>query len=333
MNAFISSYWGMYAVQTLLHSVIASVLIDCAFIAWGLRTPRVRQQFRLMVIFLPVVSFPLYQLISPDRGDVYFRLGGLLDSNRWLFLDIWDGMPILKVLIAIPLLTSVIFVMQELAPIIMHQLEQMRETDEAITADHADMPMADKVAEAMAGLPFNEKGVEILEGEDFELFSNTGLNPRIYVSTGTIESFSTEQLQAAFAHEIGHIQRSRKPILIIAYVLRTLMFYNPVAMVEFRKLAQEEEKVCDDIAVALTGKPGAVVEAVNMLRPLPEEYAAGRRNRGFREIAAAFERYSLELILKSRAQRIGQDRRDEPYWAGPYFITMALIVGINYFVV
>ncbi|MBF0505948.1 MAG: M48 family metalloprotease [Nitrospirae bacterium] len=316
----------------LLHSVIASVLIDCAFVAWDLRSPRVKQRFRFMVIFLPVVSFPMFQLLFPGRGDVYFRLGSLLDSNRWLFLEVWGGVPVLKVLLVIPAITAAVFVLQELVPIVISQLEQMREAGETVD-DEVDGPMARKVAGAMAGLPFNENCVEIFDDEDLVLFSNTGFNPRIYVSTGLIKSFSTDHLQAAFAHEIGHIQRSRKPTLILAYLIRTLMFYNPVAMVEFRKLAQEEEKVCDDIAIALTGKPEAVVEAVNMLRPAPEEFIPAKHRRSFREIVSAFEQYSLDVLLKSRVQRIGQSLRSEPDWGVPYFITMTLIIGINYYVV
>ncbi len=316
----------------LLHSMIASVLIGCAFIAWDLKTPRVRQRFRFMVIFLPVVSFPMFQLLSPDRGDVYFRLGSLLDSNRWLFLEVWGGVTALKVLLVIPAITSIIFVLQELMPIVISQLEQMRETGETV-ADKVDGTMVRKVAGAMAGLPFSENGVEIFDDEDLALYSNTGFNPRIYVSTGLIKSFSTAHLQAAFAHEIGHIQRSRKPILILAYIIRTLMFYNPIAMIEFRKLAQEEEKVCDDIAIALTGKPEAVVEAVNMLRPAPEEYSQAKHRRSLREIVSAFEQYSLDVILKSRVRRIGRRPESEPHWGIPYFITMALIIGINYYVV
>ncbi len=316
----------------LLHSAIASVLIGCAFIAWDLRSPRVKQRFRFMVIFLPVVSFPIFQLLSPERGDVYFRLGSLLDSNRWLFLEVWGWASALKVLFVICACTTIVFVLQELVPIVITQLEQMRETGQTV-ADEVDDGVVRKVAEAMEGLPFSANSVEIFDDEDLALFSNTGFNPRIYVSTGLIKSFNTEHLQAAFAHEIGHIRRSRRPTLILAYIVRTLMFYNPVAMIEFRRLAQEEEKICDDIAIALTGKPEAVVEAVNMLRPGPEEYGPGDHRRGFREIVSAFEQYSLAVILKSRAERIGQSRRDEPHWGVPYFITMALIIGINYYVV
>ena len=316
----------------LLHSAIASVLIDCAFIAWDLRSPRVKQQFRFMAIFLPVVSFPMFQWLFPGRGDVYFRLGSLLDSNKWLFLEMWGGVPAFMVWLVIPAVTSFVFVLQELVPIVVSQLEQMRATGQTF-ADEVDSTMIRKVAGAMEGLPFSENSVEIFDDEDLSLYSNTGFNPRIYVSTGLIESFSSEHLQAAFAHEIGHIQRSRKPTLILAYIIRTVMFYNPVAMVEFRKLAQEEEKVCDDIAVALTGNPEAVVEALNMLRPEPEEYNPTSHRRSIKEIVSAFQQYSLDVILKSRVQRIGQRLGSEPHWGVPYFITMGLIIGINYYVV
>ncbi len=322
----------MYAVQMLLHSVIASVLIDCAFIAWDLRSPRIKQRFRFMVIFLPILLFPVYQLLSQGRGDVYFRLGSLLDSNRWLFLDVWDGVPVFKVLILIPALTTIVFVIQELVPIVIHQVEQLRQNEES-PAGEIDGPILQKMSEALEGLPFDENSVEIFDDEDFALFSNTGFNPRIYVSSGSIKSFSTEHLQAALAHEMGHIQRSRKPTLILAYIFRMLMFYNPVAMIEFRKMAQEEEEICDDIAVALTGKPEAMIGAVNMLRPAPEEYSLDTNNHGVREFASSLEQYSLDVILKNRAQRIGQGTADEPHWGFPYFMTMALIVGINYFVV
>ena len=332
MSTIISSYWGMYAVQTVLHSVIASVLVDCALLAWNMRTPNVKQWFRFLVIFLPVVSFPFYQLLAPRRGDVYFRLESLFDTNKWFFLELWGGIPAATVFVVVLGLTSLVFVIQELVPIVFHMLEQMREADEP-DAEMVEGAVAGKVSEALEGLPFSEKSVEILNDEDLALFSSTGLHPRIYVSTGLIQSFDVDHLQAAFAHEIGHIQRSRKPVLIVAYILRVLMFYNPIAMIEFRKMAQEEEKVCDDIAVALTGKPGALSEAVEMLRPEPEDYNLGTGPRRVGEIASALEYYSHDVLLKHRVLRIGQRGQNDSLWGIPYFVTLALIVGINYFVV
>lgn len=107
------------------------------------------------------------------------------------------------------------------------------------------------------------------------------------------------------------------------------MFYNPIVMIEFRKLAQEEEKVCDDIAVAMTGNAKALAEAIDMLRPAAES----TNIKGVEAIAAGIERYSHEVLLKNRVLRLGDNRGDNSSWGVPYFITMAFIIGINYFIV
>jgi Zn-dependent protease with chaperone function len=321
----------MYAVQTVLHSVIASVLVDCALISWGIRTPSVKQRFRFLVIFLPVAMFPVYQMMSPARGDVYYRLGSLLDSNKWFFLDL-GGIPLISVFVVLLALSTIIFIIQELVPIIFHMLEQLRGAD-APVAEAVEEDLALKVSKALEGLPLDEDSVDILNDDDLTIYSSTGLNPRIYLSTGVIRSFSAEHLQAAFAHEIGHIQRSRKPVLILAYILRVCMFFNPIAMFEFRKLAHEEEEVCDDFAVALTGKPEALSEAVDMLRPAPEDYDLGPGPGSIGAIASSIEYHSHNTLMKSRMLRIAQPHNDDSSWGIPYFATLAFIVSINYFVV
>jgi Zn-dependent protease with chaperone function len=331
MNALTSSYWGMYAVQTVLHSVIASVLVDCALLSWGIRTPIVKQRFRFLVIFLPVAAFPVYQMISPVRGDVYYRLESLLDSNKWFFLDL-GGIPLFVVFGVLLLLSAIIFIVQEFLPIVFHMLEQLRGTD-APDDEVIDEDLVLKVSQALEGLPFDEEFVDILNDDDLTIFSSTGLNPRIYLSTGLIRSFTAEHLQAAFAHEIGHIQRSRKPVLILAYILRICMFYNPVAMFEFRKLAHEEEEICDDFAVALTGKPEALSEAVDLLRPAPEDYDLSPGPGGMGTLASSIEYHSHNSLMKSRMERISRQSKDDASWGIPFFVTMALVVSINYFIV
>ena len=74
MTTFITSYWGMYIAQSVIHSIIASVIAECAILAWTIGAPQVKQSFRLMVIVLSIASFPTYQFLVPHRGDVYFRL-------------------------------------------------------------------------------------------------------------------------------------------------------------------------------------------------------------------------------------------------------------------
>jgi Zn-dependent protease with chaperone function len=332
MNTLISSYWGMYAVQTVLHSLIASVLVDCAFIAWNIRTPYMKQRFRFMVILLPIILFPVYQKIFPRRGDAYFRLESLLDSNKWLSLELWHGFPLFMGFVVILALSALIFVIQEFFPIFFHMREQMREAPEPL-AEGVEQDLSRKVTSALEGLPFDGQFVEIVNDEDLSLFSDTGLNPMIYVSSGLVKTLSIEQLKAAFAHEIGHIQRTRRPVLIFAYILRVLMFYNPIAMLEFRKLAQEEEKVCDDIAISLTGNPEALSETVELFRPDPDDLYHGSDDGKAGGIASALEHYNHDLLLKSRIQSIGECRQDDGHWGVSYAVTLALIVVINFYIV
>jgi Zn-dependent protease with chaperone function len=333
MNTLLSSYWGMYAVQTVLHSLTASVLVDCALFAWDMRTPSLKQRFRLIVVFLPLLLFPVYQLITPRRGDVYFRLESLLDGNKWFFLELGGGLTVFTIFAALLAFSALVFVIQELVPIVFSILEQMRASDEQ-GASEVEEALAQKVSTAMEGLPFPEEAVEIVKDGDLALFSDTGLTPRIYISTGLIKTFGLDHLQAAFAHEIGHIQRTRRPVLVLAYIARVLMFYNPVSLIEFRRIAQEEEKVCDDIAVTLIGKPRALAEAVHMLRPSPDDYNAVVSERERRGVAAAMKHYGHDALLRSRIRRLEQQvRDDDSRWRVPYIITVALIVCINYFVV
>lgn len=329
-----SSYWGMYAVQTVLHSFIASVFSYCALLAWDVKAPHVRQRFHFMVIFLPVVAFPLYQVLAPSRGDIFFRLQSILDSNNWFLLDLMGGFPVILVIfLGVLVLTTVIFIVQELVPIVLHLIRPVHDSGEESTVEIDDY-VTTKASEAISDLPFDENSLKILRDNDLFLFSSTGLRPVIYVSAGLVRSFSSDHLRAAFAHEIGHIRRSRKPVLLFAYILRVLMFYNPIAMIEFRKLAQEEEKVCDDIAISLTGRPEALAEAIEMLR----EGTDHQENEPFTPKGAdgmvtAIEHYSHDALLQSRGFRIRHHLQGETEWGVPYFVTLTLVVALNYFIV
>lgn len=104
-------------------------------------------------------------------------------------------------------------------------------------------------------------------------------------------------------------------------------------MIEFRKLAQEEEKVCDDIAIALTGKPEALAEAIDMLRPETEGNKTVTDSKVVEGIVLAIEDHSHDALLKSRGFRIRHSHNDNPDWGIPYLVTLVLIICLNYFIV
>jgi len=332
MATFLSTFWGMYIAQSVVHSFVAAIIAEGAIFAWKVRTPQVKQWFRFIVISLPLILYPAYQLISSDRGNIYFRISSLLDTNRWFLIERWGLLPILLLFFAILLFSAIVFILQELVPILSHLAGQTRTGDQSIN-NNADHAINKKVLKAIDGLPVDARIIEIFDDDDLALYSSTGLKPMIHISTGLIKSFGVEHLQVAIAHEIAHIHRSRRPMLIFAYLLRVLLFFNPVAAIEFRRLAYEEEKVCDDMAIALTGKPAILSEAIEMLRPEPEDFGTGETGNAADRLVSTIEHYGHDALLKSRAARIGRYDGHESLWGVPVIVASVFIIVINYFIV
>jgi len=327
ISSLLSAYPGTHIVQAFFHSLVAAVIVDRAVYAWDIRDPLLRQRFRLIVIVAPVVSYPLYQLIDPGRGSIDFRLSALFDSSRWLNLEIWGMIPVNVLFILFLATTSLVFLVQELIPILRHAAESKQSE---LEWDH---PKEDSpVIEALGVL--NEKPeVFITDDEELLIYSTTGNEPAVFVSTGLVNSLGPDELRAAIAHEAAHIRRSRRPLLILTYVLRVLQFFSPATLVEFRKVVEDEEKICDDEAAALTGKPEAMAGALRKIREAsaePEE-AHGRSPA---EMMRAIESMSHDMLLQRRIQRLNdRERRGDGGGWFSFAATLAAVLIINYFIV
>jgi hypothetical protein len=163
------SYAGMYIAQSFFHSFIAALLVDAALQAWKIENPVVRQRFRLLVIVLPLLSFPLYQAINPARSSLSFRLGALFDMTRWFNLEIWRGIPAWVLFLLLLSFTTFVFIVQEIIPIIKHALASRGK--EA----RGEKPAADSaVSKALAYLPDPKPEVFIIQDDDLILFVQRG---------------------------------------------------------------------------------------------------------------------------------------------------------------
>ncbi len=328
---FIHTYPGMYIVQSFFHALIATIITGSAIEAWKIDSPIVRQRFRLSVILIAIFSFPVYQLINPERGTLFFRLDALFDSSRWLEMELWSVVPLSLFFVALFVVTSVIFVLQEMVPILRHFIEPTVDPQFAVIRPSKASP----VGKALRGISANLPDLFIIHDEEMVLFSNTRGKPAIYMSAGLAKKLTAEQLQAAVAHEMAHIARSKYSILLAGFILRTLMFFNPVVLVEFRRAIRNEEKICDDIAVSLTGKPSALAETLKKFYSLEHEEdlvegEAPRQASG----KVSLEEYSHNLQLETRIARLEEGRppvREEAWF--PLVLSFAIIAVINYYVV
>jgi Zn-dependent protease with chaperone function len=327
LSTIFNSWPGMYLVQSFLHSLIAAFIVDTALIAWKIEAPVMRQRFRLMVLILPIVSFPFYQLLSPQRGSALFRLDAIFDIGRWLNLELWGMVPAGVLFLLFLAFTAVIFVLQEMLPIARHTL-----TPSGDSLDMTDPEPESRVTRALESLPGRRPEVFILDDEEFVMFSSTGKKPAVYLSGRLVEALTLDELRAALAHEIGHIGRSRQPLMVLVFLLRILMFYNPIILMEFRRIVQEEEKICDDVASTLTGNRGALAGALRKFY-----YSdAGEQKHPMTDTARLrdrIEEYSHTMLIESRITRLEEPQTPAMKGSAVFYIVLVTILGINYYLV
>jgi Zn-dependent protease with chaperone function len=328
MSNFFGSVYGAYMAQSFLHSIVAAALTTGAARVWRLDRPRTRQMLGALVVVLPAVSYPLYQLINPERDSLSFRMEALFDIQRWLNLRFFSRVrPGGFLLIAVFFLVCLVFIFQELVPVLRSTLAKHLPGER----DAADDP---RVALALKGLStMGIPKIFFIEDEDYVLFSLTGKERAIYISTGLAGSLNTEELRAALAHEIAHINHSRSPVLAVLFLFRVLLFFNPVTLLGFRKIIHEEELACDEAACRATGGPGAMAGV--LAKFYDSEFKASPAA-GPRDFGRSLEEYSHRMLLEHRLERLRSNEGPclpEKSKAVELCFTAAWILAINYFVV
>lgn len=329
LSGFFQSYPGLYMTQAFFHSLVASIVAEIAIKAWNVRDPAVRQRAFLVPVVVPVFLFPLFQLFRPERDSAYFRLGTIFESGRWLGLEMQGTHPVMGGMVLVFAITSLVFLFQELIPILRHSSESGNPENAAGRVDFPEEPEDRAAMETLPAVP----AVFVVEDDDFLIYSTTGKKAAVYVSSSLVKALTGGELRSAVAHEISHVVRSRHPMLVGAYLLRALMFFNPVVLMEFRRAAQEEEKVCDEFAVSVTRNRRDLVQALRKLYLPPQEPSPPRARRA-RKTAKEIEERSHRLNIESRISRLesGEDHDPGIRWLVPTAATAAAVL-INYFIV
>jgi len=328
ISTFFNTFAGMYVAQSFCHSVIVAVIVDQALKTWKLETPEVRQRFRIAAILFPIASFPLYQVLNPDRSSALFRLESVFDINRWLNMEIWGLVPVGLLFLILIGFTALVFFFQEMFPVIIHTLEARHPEHEGEPLDTGPF-----LEQASLALAIQTPEVILIEDDEPHLFSTTGRDPVIFVSTAVTSALNSKQLDAAFAHELAHIARSRRPLLITVFILRIIMFFNPVVLIKFRRAVRDEEKICDDIAVSLTHDPVALAEALKTFYHKPTEAPEPAPGKAA-ALEVSLEEYSHNLQLESRIKRLEAgptDGRDSG--TVPFILAILTAAVLNYFIV
>jgi beta-lactamase regulating signal transducer with metallopeptidase domain len=142
------------------------------------------------------------------------------------------------------------------------------------------------------------------------------LRPMVLVPAGFLLQFPADQIEALLAHELAHIRRLDYLVNIVQTVVETLFFYHPAVWWVSRRIRQERENCCDDIAVAVLGDPVAYAKALSDLDEI-----AGRNP----ELAIAASGGSLLLRVK---RLIIADRKPGRAWLGGILASSVILGGL-----
>ncbi len=327
---FFSSYIGMYMAQSVGHSVLTLFVVEVSLRVWEVSEAKDKFRYRLLVLILPFVMFPLFQFLNPDRGSFYFAQDTAVFSSRnWLDLSVLGFRPFLYLFLLATGTVSAVVLLQEVLPIIRDWLRKPQKQE---AAGRPAGPLIEGiVGEISAVLKIDIPSVFIIDDEHPVIFTMGTKEHSIVMSERLLSIFSERELRCALAHEAAHIVRRSNITTLLVFFVRICMFYNPISLLEFRKLVQDDEHICDDITVSVTKDPASLASALRVFCLDVPGHEAFRLS----VVKEAIESSSHNLLLNERIERLENHVSFgyHPFEWVRYCTTVAAIVVMSYFVV
>jgi beta-lactamase regulating signal transducer with metallopeptidase domain len=96
-------------------------------------------------------------------------------------------------------------------------------------------------------------------------FAARSLRPAIWLPLSLLTRAPADQIEALLAHELAHVARRDWLWNGVQCVVESLLFYHPATWWLSRRIRQEREHACDDLAVVACGDAIALAEALTAL--------------------------------------------------------------------
>ena len=94
------------------------------------------------------------------------------------------------------------------------------------------------------------------------------LRPVILLPASCATGLTPAQLESIIAHELAHIRRHDYLINLLQSAVETLLFYHPAVWWVSRRVREDRELCCDDLAVAVCGDRAGYARALATLEEL-----------------------------------------------------------------
>ena len=251
--------------QSILHALVAAVLIEALLRVWKVEDGGWRLRFRLLALAAPALWLPVIWVAAPFRqGPAFAAHWALFASERWnQFL--LGGTPLgdLVLLLACGV-GSALFLRDALPPL----TDAVRGSRRPLAAGpwHPTTASVRSVVAARAaslGIPPLE--VRLIDAPAPVLLCE-GVAPSVLVmSPPAAERLGPDELDAALTHELAHARHHDPAWGYFLIAVRAVLFFNPAAQWIARAMVDDIERRADQTAAAAAGNPEALARAIERL--------------------------------------------------------------------
>jgi Zn-dependent protease with chaperone function len=308
--------------------MVTLIIVEMSLRIWQVETPRERFRYRLQVLILPFIMYPLFQMLNPERGSFYFiEDSAVFSSIRWLGIDMFGLIPVYVLFLLVVAVITVLAFTQEIIPVARH----LSGKGGGRSGRPADDAISGMVEEMSRNLRIGKPSVYVIEDSHPVIYTAGTKDHAIILSEPLVKVFDMRQMRNALAHELAHIARMSNFTTLIVFMVRLCMFYNPISLLEFRKLVQDDEHICDDITVSVTRDPVGLASALKVFF-IDIQHEGGLKVSALKD---AIESSSHNLLLKERIERLENNGSFvyHPFRWGRYSLTLSVVLTVNYFVV
>ena len=142
------------------------------------------------------------------------------------------------------------------------------------------------------------------------------LRPLVWLPLALLTQLPREQVEALLAHELAHIRRLDWCWNTIQCAIESVLFHHPAMWWLSRRIREEREHACDDLAVAVCGDPVVLAEAL-----------AGLQRHGATRSAPTLALAAQGGFLMRRITHLLSATPSRPNWRWPGVLLLLLCSG------
>ncbi|RPJ69066.1 MAG: hypothetical protein EHM24_19645 [Acidobacteria bacterium] len=250
-----------FAAQSILHALVAGLVVEALLRTWRLEDAVWRLRFRLIPLALPILALPAF-LLAPGRATPAFAATwAIFDTGRWNLLRV-GSLGVGDLVLALAAGVGSVLFLRDAVPPLLDEIGPPPRRGPDLPVPERLRAMADSHARALGIEP---PAIRLLRGRLPVLLCVGARRPALVLSAATLEQLDVRSLEAAVAHELVHAAH-RDPAWGYALIAaRALTFFNPATQWAARAVVDELERRADQIAARLTRQPEALARSIALL--------------------------------------------------------------------